>query len=170
MTVATSNDHRIRLTAVRSSLLIGPTLRRRLAIAMMLLLLALRAVTSQPAVVIEGSRTLATTARPNLPMTAVGSALLVPMIMAQPALAFVFILCDMNGFGAYFDLDQWGVAGLFKFRDLEMAIVLIAALLFWLTRPRRRSERATRLRRYLRFIAVVIPALAVIYTLFTLRS
>ncbi|HEY2324660.1 MAG TPA: hypothetical protein VGJ82_17500 [Thermoanaerobaculia bacterium] len=140
-----------------------------MAIAIMLLLLSLRAVTSQPAVVIEGSRTLATTARPNLPMTAVGTALLVPMIMAQPALAFVFILCDMNGFGAYFDLDQWGVAGLFKFRDLEMAILLVAAMVFWMTRPRPRSMRPTRLRRYLRWVAVVIPALALIYTIFTLR-
>ena len=168
MTVVTANQDGVRPAPVRPSLLIGPTVRRRIAIAIMLLLLALRAVTSQPAVVVEGVRTAATTARPNLPMTVVGSSLLVPMIIAEPALAFVFMLCDMNGFGAYFDLDQWGVAGLFKFRDIEMAIVLIAAALFWFMRPHRTAERTTRLRKYLRLVAIVIPALAVIYTLFTL--
>jgi hypothetical protein len=95
--------------------------------------------------------------------------LLVPLIVADPAIAFVFIVCDMNGFGAFFDLDQWGIAGAFKFRDLEMGIVLAAGVLFWLTRPLRAPERRTRLRKYLGRVPLVITSLAAVYTLATLR-
>src|SRR4051812_26453804 len=93
------------------------SLRNGFVIAVMLLFLALRAATSAPPIDIDPTTHVGSqTAQQNLPMTVMGVALLAALLATQPAMAFAFILCDMNGFGAFFDLDQWGIAGAFKFR------------------------------------------------------
>lgn len=146
-------------------------LRTAIATAVMLVFLALRVATSGPPTSLDPATNLGSqTAQQNLPMTVAGVALLVTLIANDPALAFVFILCDMNGFGALFDLDQWGVAHVFKFRDLEMGMVMAAATLFWLVRPPRAVMRSTQFGRYLTRVALAITGITLIYTLFTLRD
>src|SRR4051812_46328164 len=106
-------------------------LRQALAITIMGGLLGLRAITSGPPTTL-GENAIGTQSGPqNVALTITGVLLVVPLIVTEPALAFAFVLCDMSGFGALFDLDQWGLAGLFKFRDLEMAILLGMSAFFW---------------------------------------
>lgn len=147
-------------------------LRVAFVAALMVLFLALRVATSQPPVSIDdmnspvGSRSAH---QSNLPMTLMGVCLIVTMVAAEPAMAFGFILCDMSGFGAFLDLDQWGISGAFKFRDLEMGILLAASAVFWLMRPLRMPERRTRLGTYLVRVSLILTAIGVVYTLTTLR-
>jgi hypothetical protein len=143
-------------------------LRNGIVFGVMALILVLRAATSGPPIVIDPNSNVGVqTAQPNLPMTAAGIGLLAILVALDPAMAFVFIVCDMNGDAAYFDVDQWGVAHVFKFRDLEMALLLGVAVLGRLFSTKR--DATTPLRRYLTRVAFIIPVLAFLYTLATLR-
>lgn len=149
----------------------GHSLRKAFVLSVMLLFLALRVATSSQPVYVDAAAHVGaqTTAQQNLPLTAGCAVLLVALVVADPAIAFAFILCDMNGFGAFFDLDQWGIAGLFKFRDLEMGILLAWGAVFWLAHSSRVRKRRTSLGNYLARLPWIITAIALVYTALTLR-
>ena len=145
--------------------------RRPFVVAIMAVFLLLRAATSGPPLVMDAdSRFPMRGAQQMLSMTAAGAVLIGTLTFLDPALGFAFIVADMTGFGAYFDVDQWGVANLFKFRDLEMGLLMSAAVLFFLLRPSMRGSRVTRLGRFLNHVSIAIVLLTIALTLITLRT
>lgn len=94
---------------------------------------------------------------------------LMALIINRP-LGFAFLLCDMLGFGQYFDLNQWGLGGWFKFRDLEFFLLLMAGIFLRIYRPLTHEEGFSPFRRWLFRVGLVIPALWLVYVLATLPA
>jgi hypothetical protein len=94
---------------------------------------------------------------------------LMTLILNRP-LGFAFLLCDMLGFGQYFDLDQWGLAGWFKFRDLEFFLLLMAGIFLRIYRPATHQKEFSPFRRWLFRVGLVIPTLWLLYVLATLPA
>jgi O-antigen ligase len=76
----------------------------------------------------------------------------------------------MFAFGGLFDVDQWGIAGLIKFRDAELILLLIVGLIDYMARSGRGIPIDRPLRRYLVTIVVTITILWVIYLMATTFS
>jgi O-antigen ligase len=145
----------------------GRSLARILVAALLLLFFIVRIVTSGPPATLDADTALGgQTGQSHLGLTAVGLVLLVVATVLEPPIGFAVTICDMNGVGDFFDHDQWGVPGVFKFRDLELGGLLAGATFLGLLRQRRR--RLTHFSRSLLWIAWSIALVAIVYTLRTL--
>lgn len=145
----------------------GRSLDRILVAAVLLVFFGLRIVTSGPPATLDSDTALGgQTAQSHLALTAVGLGLLTVVTVLAPPIGFAVAISDMNGIGDFFDHDQWGMPGVFKFRDLELGGLLSGAILLGLLRQRR--KRLPQFSRALRWIAWSIAVVAIVYTLGTL--
>jgi len=117
----------------------------------------------------EGALIVPTTVEAQRPMfSLVGLILALTALFLNRPLGFAFLVGDMLGFGQFFDLDQWGVSGGFKFRDLELFLLLAAGIFLAIRTSQTHREQYTPLRRWLFRVGLVIPALWLLYALATL--
>lgn len=100
----------------------------------------------------------------------VGLILALTALVLNRPLGFAFLVCDMLGFGQFFDLDQWGISGWFKFRDLEFFLLLAVGIFLNIVTSRVHRKPFTPLRRWLFRVGLVIPALWLLYALATLPA
>jgi len=141
--------------------------RRGLVVFVILAFITLRVITSGPPTTFTESFAGAPalgiqSERTNAIMASLGLVLLLGLLVLDRPLGFAFIISDMNGFGSFFDLGQWGMAGVFKFRDIEF-LLLLALGIFWSV-SKTKGETSTRFGSWLRRVSVTIAVIAIVYT------
>ena len=99
-------------------------------------------------------------------MAPVGLILLAALLLFNRPLGFAFIICDMLGFG-YFSLDQWGLYGLFKFRDLEFLLLFLLAATMAMRSPEPPGPSEV-FRKFIKRLALSIAVVIFLYTIATI--
>jgi hypothetical protein len=144
--------------------------RRGLVVLVILAFITLRVITSGPPTTLSesfsGGPALGTQSeRTDAIMVPLGLLLLLGLLVLDRPLGFAFIISDMTGFGTFFDLDQWGMAGVFKFRDIEF-LLLLALGIFWSV-SKTKGDTSTRFGSWLRSVSFTVAGLALVYTVAT---
>lgn len=143
--------------------------RRLFVLFIIFTFIGLRVITSGPPTVLsESGPALGTQSGRafDVIMAPVGLLLLFGLLALDRPLGFAFMVADMTGFADFFSLDQWGMAGIFKFRDIEF-ILLLALGLFWRL-SKTKGGISTRFGGWLHRLSFTIAGLAVAYTTVTL--